>query len=279
MKKMFLSLLFMMAAFLLSAHEFWLAPDKYFYTIRDIALIRFQVGENFTGENWTGNKEKIKRLTHYLPNGTMVDIADKLSIQKGDSIRLPLQVEGTHMVVFNSMNSHIELEADKFNDYLKEDGLQTAIDFRQKNDETQKPGKEYYQRSVKTIIQVGDAKTDVCTEPTGLPLDIVPFENPYDSPGMSPSDNLPTVKFRVLFKGKPLGNLLVKTWHREKNGATQMQEYRTNNRGTVTVKRYSGPFMVSAVYMARLNGDEKGDWQSYWASLNFEYSSFFSRGR
>jgi 5-hydroxyisourate hydrolase-like protein (transthyretin family) len=87
------------------------------------------------------------------------------------------------------------------------------------------------------------------------------------------------VKFRVLFKGKPLVNLLVKTWHREKNGTTQMQEYRTNNRGIVTVKRYSGPFMVSAVYMERLNGDEKADWQSYWASLNFEYSSFFSIGR
>lgn len=279
MKKALLFLFFLVSHTLLTAHEFWLAPDKYFYTIRDIALIRFRVGENFTGENWAGNKEKIKRLSHYLPNETQVDITERLSIQKGDSIRLPLQTEGTHMVVFNSTNSHIELEADKFNDYLQEDGLQTAIDFRQKNSETTKPGKEYYQRSVKTIIQVGDLKTDACTKPTELPLDIIPFENPYATPAMVPADNLPSVKFRVLFKGKPLTNLLVKTWYREKNGSNRMQEYRTNNRGIVTVKRYSGPFMISAVYMERLNGDEKADWQSYWASLNFEYSSFFSAGR
>ncbi|TDO27231.1 DUF4198 domain-containing protein [Sediminibacterium goheungense] len=279
MKKTLLVFLLLISSVLLNAHEFWLSPDKYFYTIRDIALIRFRVGENFTGENWTGNKEKIKQLSHYLPNGTQVDIADRLSIQKGDSIRLPLQTEGTHMVIFNSTNSHIELDSDKFNDYLKEDGLQTAIDFRQKNNETTKPGKEYYQRSVKTIIQVGDLKTDACTKPTGLPLDIIPFENPYASPAMAPADKLPTVTFRVLFKGKPLANLLVKTWNREKNGTGRMEEYRTNNRGTVKVKRYSGPFMVSAVYMERLNGDEKAEWQSYWASLHFEYSSFFSAVR
>ena len=275
MKKWLLSIVCIIATSVLSAHEFWLAPDKYFYTIRDIAMIRFQVGENFIGGNWTGNQEKVKLLTHYLPDGTMVDIANRLSIQKGDSIRLPLQVEGTHMVVFNSTNSHIELEANKFNDYLKEDGLQTAIDFRQKNNETQKPGKEYYQRSVKTILQVGDLKTNACTEPTALPLDIIPLENPYASPNTSPSDNLPTVKFRVLFKRKPTANLLVKIWYREKNGTGRMQEYRTNNRGIVTVKRYSGPFMVSAVYMEKLNGNEQADWQSYWASVNFEYSSFF----
>lgn len=63
MKKLFLFILFFISASFLSAHEFWLAPDKYFYTIRDIALIRFQVGENFTGDNWNGNKERIKKLS------------------------------------------------------------------------------------------------------------------------------------------------------------------------------------------------------------------------
>ena len=87
------------------------------------------------------------------------------------------------MVVFNSTNSHIELASDKFNEYLKEDGLESAIQYRQKNGENNKVGKEYYQRSVKTVIQVGNEITDACLEPTGLPLDIILFENPYASPG------------------------------------------------------------------------------------------------
>jgi uncharacterized GH25 family protein len=279
MKKWLLVFLFLVSSTLLTAHEFWLAPDKYFFNIRDIALIRFHVGENFTGENWSGTKEKIKQLSHYLPNGNLVDLSERLSINKGDSLRLPLQAEGTHMIVFNSTNSHIELDGNKFTEYLKEDGLEKAIQYRQKNGETEKVGKEYYQRSVKTIIQAGNERTDACIEPTGLPLDIVPLENPYSSPGMAPKENLPTVKFRVLFKGKSMANLLVKTWYRDENGKKSMSEYRTNNRGIISVKRYSGPFMVSAVYMERLEGDAKADWQSYWASLNFEYSSFFRSGR
>lgn len=279
MKKRVLVLLFIASSTLLAAHEFWLAPDKYFYTIRDIALIRFHVGEKFTGENWSGNKEKIKQLSHYLPNGNIADLSDRLSMNKGDSIRLPLQTEGTHMVVFNSNNSHIELEADKFNEYLKEDGLQTAIQYRQKNNEHNKAGKEYYQRSVKTIIQVGNEKTNACIEPTNLPLDIVPLENPYASPGMAPQGTLPMVRFRILFKGKSLANWLIKTWYRDEKGSMQMKEYQTNNRGIIQVKRYSGPFMISTVYMERLQGDPRADWQSYWASLNFEYSSFFASGR
>lgn len=279
MKKKLLVCLFLVASSLLTAHEFWLAPDKYFYTIRDIALIRFYAGENFTGENWSGNKERIKQLSHYLPGGNIVDLSDRLSVNKGDSLRLPLQTEGTHMVVFNSNNAHIELEAYKFNAYLKEDGLHTAIQYREKNGEQDKMGKEYYQRSVKTIIQVGNERTDGCIQPTGLPLDIIPFENPYASPSMAPKENLPTVRFRVLFRGKSVANLLVKTWYRDERGHIQMQEYRTNNRGIISTKRYSGPFMVSTVYMERLQGNPKADWQSYWASLNFEYSSFFSAGR
>lgn len=279
MKKKLLVILFLVSSTLLTAHEFWLSPDKYFYTIRDIASIRFHVGENFTGENWSGNKEKIKVLSHYLPSGNITDLSDRLSMNKGDSIRLPLQTEGTHMVVFNSTNSHIELEADKFNEYLKEDGLQKAIQYRLKNGEHDKTGKEYYQRSVKTIIQVGNERTNACTAPTHLPLDIIPLENPYASPGMDPQGSLPIVKFRVLFKGKPLANWLIKTWFRDEKSKIQMKEYQTNNRGIISVKRYSGPFMVSTVYMERLNGDPKADWQSYWASLNFEYSSFFSSGR
>jgi hypothetical protein len=105
------------------------------------------------------------------------------------------------------------------------------------------------------------------------------LENPYASPGMAPQGALPMVRFRILFKGKSLANWLIKTWFRDEKGKIQMKEYHTNNRGIIQVKRYSGPFMISTVYMERLQGDPRADWQSYWASLNFEYSSFFASGR
>jgi uncharacterized GH25 family protein len=279
MKKILLSYCFLLLAMVLSGHEFWLQPGKYFYNIREIADISFRVGENFTGENWSGNRDKIKMLTHILPNGTSVDLSGRISLTKGDSLKLPLQQEGTHMILFNSTNSFIDLEPEKFKAYLEEDGLMDAIIYRSKNGESLKNGKEYYQRSVKTIIQVGNERTDACTKPTALPLDIIPIENPYTPPGLRPTQDLPSVRFRILFKGKPLANHLVKTWFRNESGQTTMETYKTNSRGLISAKRHSGKFMVSTVYMERNNADTIADWQSYWASVNFEYSSFFPVNR
>jgi uncharacterized GH25 family protein len=267
----------LLLAFLLSgivsvAHEFWLQPGRYFYVIRDIAAISFRVGENFTGENWNGNSAKISQLKHYTPNGELVDISGRLSDKAGDSIALPLQQEGTHMVIFNGTNSHIELEPGAFEDYLKEDGLVNALQFRREHGETNKKGREYYQRSVKTIFQVGNTYQTTVQQPTTLPLDIIPLNNPYEPPGQSPRKI--QVRYQILFKGKPLVNQLVKVWHRDMDGKTVMEDLKSNKRGIVETDRHTGPNMVSTVVMERLNNDPKADWQSYWGSLTFEYSRF-----
>ena len=164
----------------LMAHEFWLQPSKFIYKMGDVANIKFNVGENFTGDNWVGNHDKINQLLHVSPKGLATDISERLGNNKGDSVQLSIMEEGTHMILFNSKNSFIKLKAEKFNNYLKEDGLQTAIDYRKLHNEDSLEGKEYYQRSVKTILQCGNATTNKCTRRTQLPLDIVPEINPYE---------------------------------------------------------------------------------------------------
>src|SRR5678809_977979 len=50
---------------LLSSHEFWLYPHKFIYKRAEKINIRFWVGENFDGGNWTGNNERINSLKLY----------------------------------------------------------------------------------------------------------------------------------------------------------------------------------------------------------------------
>lgn len=259
------------------AHEFWLYPQKFFYTIRETANIRFQAGENFTGKNWVGNKDKVQELLHYTPTGNIIDLSSRLSANKGDSLQLPLQEEGTHMIIFHSTNSFINLEAQKFNSYLKEDGLDKTILYRKAHNEEQINGKEYYQRSAKTIIQVSGLLTDECTKPTRLPLDIIPEENPHSIPVLNSSESAKKVKFRVLFNGEPLNNALIKIWYHSSKTQVNMDTARTNKKGWMITERHSGPFLVSCVHMERNDKDKEADWQSYWASLSFEYSQFFNR--
>ncbi len=277
MKKGLLLFCICMVAVFAFAHEFWLSPQKFFYSVRETAHIRFQVGENFTGENWTGNRDKIQHLSHYTPSNEIIDLSPRLSEHKGDSLSLPLPEIGTHMVTFNSTNSFIQLEADKFNAYLMEDGMTEVLQYRKEHHELQDKGKEYYQRSVKTLLQVGDRLTDACTNPTGLPLDIIPEQNPYNLPAdlTSEREGLLKMRFQVLFFGKPLENALVKIWYHPPGKPVQADDRRTNKKGWVTAERHPGPIMVSCVHMERSMTDTVANWQSYWGSLSFEYSHFF----
>jgi len=259
------------------AHEFWLHPRKYFYSIRETANIRFVVGENFQGDNWKGNKDKIAQLVHYTPSENLVDLSGRISANTGDSLQLPLQEEGTHMVIFNSTNSFIRLEADKFNEYLKDDGHDEVILYRKTHGEEKLAGTEHYQRSVKTILQVSGKLTDACTQATGLPLDIIPAENPYSIPDPLSGKKKIILKFRVLFKGEALGNALVRGWYHIPGKGVQVDSVRTNKKGWVSLERHPGPYMVSCVHMERTTDGGEADWQSYWGSLSFEYSQYFSR--
>ncbi len=201
MKKTILFLTITLFVLPIMAHEFWLQPEKFMYQPGESINVRFWVGEDFDGSNWSGNHDKVKSLQLYLDDLTD-DIAEQVTDETGDSLQLSVMDEGTPMVTFNSANSFIQLDSAKFNAYLKEDGLQTAIDYRAAHNQNDSAGREFYQRSVKTLVQVGDKKSDI-SHATNLPLDIIPLTNPYSA------TNNDTLSVKVLFKNQPLTNQLV----------------------------------------------------------------------
>jgi uncharacterized GH25 family protein len=263
-KKILLTILLFILTSILSAHEFWLQPDKFIYKRGDEINIRFNVGENFEGENWSGDTSKIQSLNFYYAD-VKDDLSPAMGTGKGDSVQLSLLDEGTAMVTFNSKNSFIELDAAKFNTYLLEDGLTNAVEYRKKCNETDSSGHEYYQRSVKSILQVGKVYDTVFRQQTGLPLDIIPQANPYSL------KNKEEMTVKILFKNEPLKGTLIKIWNRKKNKTTR-EELRTNKEGEIRFDvETSGEWMVSCVKMEQLKNDLKAQWQSYWGSCTWGY--------
>src|SRR5688572_3424931 len=181
----------------LSAHEFWLNPERFIYKRTEKINIRFLVGENFEGENWTGNNERIKSLQIYY-GGVNDDLSPVVTEATGDSIEYLMIDEGTNLVAFNSNNSFIELEPSKFEEYLKEDGLIEALDYRKKNNETGCNGREFYQRCAKTLVQVGDQKDKTYLFTTDLGIDIIPYTNPYQV------SNNELFRAKILYKRSPM---------------------------------------------------------------------------
>jgi uncharacterized GH25 family protein len=240
---------------LLSSHEFWLYPHKFIYKRAEKINIRFWVGENFDGGNWTGNNERINSLKLYY-GGVSDDLSPVVTEAGGDSIEYFMIDEGTNLIAFNSNNAFIELEPGKFNEYLEEDGLLDALEYRKKNNEMGCNGREFYQRCAKTLLQVGDIKDQTFGITTSLPIDIIPSSNPYQR------KNKELLRVKIYYKGSPLANTLVKTWHRVKN-KTEKKDLRTDSEGEIVFPvSTTGRWMISTVKMERLFDNPVSDWQS-----------------
>ncbi len=86
---------------------------------------------------------------------------------------------GNYLLAMERNWSYITLEPQKFEDYLVEDGMEYISKEREKLGETDKQGRERYSRYIKTLLQVGDKRTDVYKKKLGMKLEIMPLENPY----------------------------------------------------------------------------------------------------
>ncbi len=248
----------------LSAHEFWLQPASFACKKGEVVIIKFMVGENFTGENWSGNRSKINTLDLYQ-SGAKTALVSLLSDIKSDSLQLKLDKEGSALVAYNSINSSIEMDAVKFNAYLEEEGLTEAIGYRKEHQQTDSAGRELYQRSVKTLLQVGTVYDSTFKQPTTLPLDIIPLQHPYLN------KNKRTMSVKLLFNKSPLADQLIRIWYKEKELIIR-EEMLTDHNGIATFRvKGSGRWMVSTVKMIHIDDDTKAGWQSYWGSFTWGY--------
>ncbi|MBX2962074.1 MAG: DUF4198 domain-containing protein [Cyclobacteriaceae bacterium] len=250
-------------ASLLQAHEFWMQPHKFKFSIGEMAQINFMVGENFVGERWNLNKHRLLRLDHHHASSTE-GLIEQVNSGEGNNLEVKLMKEGTHLFVMQSNNAFIELEGEKFNAYLEEDGIEDVLAYRKKNNLLDKPAKEYYARCAKLLLQAGSRADDTYKKRVGLPLEIVPVNNPYTA---KKGDE---ISFQVFYEGKPLPFTMVKVWNRM-DGTTFAQNIYTMKDGTITTRlSNTGAWMVSCVRMVPAK-EEGADWQSYWASLVFGF--------
>lgn len=248
-------------ALILQAHEFWMAPSKYYYSPGENFSLDFRVGEDFIGEAWPVKKDRFERFeVHHL--NEVKDIKSLIKDGDAKAVSFPLHDEGSHIVVMQTNNVFSELDGEKFNAYLKEDALDEAYGYRRKNNQLDKPGKELYARYSKSIVQVGSKVDDGYKKSAGLPIEIFVEQNPATLKVGS------KVSFKLMFEGKPLFGARVSVWNRHNNRTTRQPIFTQQDGRIETHISNPGPWMVSVVKMVP-SKDPKADWQSYWASLTF----------
>lgn len=246
------------------AQEWWIQPKRTHVLVRERVPMEIFIGDNFIGALWRGKGSRMSSYRQYHGN-KIHDLL--LSLAPGESlVNLPdfiASEEGTHVLVLSTNHAFVETEANKFEEYLKDDGLMQAYEYRYDNNEKFKKGLERSSRCTKAIIQVGEETDNTYKEKSNLLLDIVPLKNPYDH------DKDAGLTFKILYEDDPLPDAMVKWWYKD-GDSLETDFLFTSQKGEVTFSAAKpGLYMISVVHMIRLENDRSADWQSTKSSLIF----------
>lgn len=171
---------------------------------------------------------------------------------------------GDYTLVYVSSGAYVELNPERFGDYLKKEGLDQALADWRRRGEDDVPARDRYSRHAKALVAVGPAAESrtAFTRPLGLELELVPTENPLRLAAGA------KLTVSVLAHGKPLAGAQVVS--RSQLHPDTPEVVRTDLNGRATLRLASGgPWMIKAVRIERAAGDPLADWHSAWASLTF----------
>jgi Domain of unknown function (DUF4198) len=153
---------------------------------------------------------------------------------------------GLHWIGYQSFASPLTLDAKKFAEYLRDEGLPTVPQ-----------GPERFYRCAKALLDTPGDSGKVLETPLGFTLELIPRKNPYTT------GELPLT---LLFRGKPLANAQVVAMNKD-----ETIKVRTDARGRATVRlAHPGFWLIKAVHMEPAPKGSGSMWESWWASMTFE---------
>jgi len=255
-------LLWLLSAPALLAHNFWIEPSTLTPAPGQRLAVRLRVGIELKGDPVPRDPTLMKRFVAAGPSGdSPVPGVPNTEPAGFEAFAAP----GLYTIVYDSGRSPLELEAAKFEEYLKDEGLERISALRARQGKSAAGAKEVFSRCAKSLLNVGNGGAGSGFDRVfNQRLELVAEKNPYTLAG---GGELPV---RLLYEGKPLAGALVMALQRDRPDKVDKVMARTDARGRVTLKLdRPGFWLVKAVHMISAPPDAGADWESFWASLTF----------
>jgi uncharacterized GH25 family protein len=244
----------------LFAHDMWIDPTTFSPDSGQIVGVRLRVGQDLLGDPIPRDPALINQFVFEDGAGRKPLIGRDGADPAG---YLRVAAPGLLIIGYRSNPSAVELTPEKFNQYLKEEGLDAVAAMRARRNETGAGAREMFSRCAKSLVLSGAAKDDQGDRALGFPLELVAERNPY---AIRAGQDLPV---RLTYENRPLAGTLVVAMNRQ-NPAEKLTA-RTDNDGRVRFRlRPGGMWLVKAVHMIPAPAAMNAEWASFWASLTFE---------
>jgi len=244
----------------LSAHDMWIEPTTFSPATGNIVGVRLRVGQDLLGDPLGYDPALVDQFVFEDAAGRQ-PVVGRAGADPAGLLRVA--APGLLVIGYRSNPSAVELTPEKFNQYLKEEGLDAVAALRATRHETGVKARELFSRCAKSLVRSGPASSAQGDRALGFTLELVAERNPY---AIAPGQDLP---IRLTYENRPLAGALVVAINRL--NPTEKVTARTDHDGRVHFTlRQSGLWLVKAVHMVAAPAGANADWQSYWASLTFE---------
>jgi uncharacterized GH25 family protein len=239
------------------AHDFWIEPSTFRPAVGQLVSTSLRVGQEFTGDPIPRSAQLIDTFTVRAANGEK-DVVGFENRDPAGYVRV--EQPGLAIIGYRSKPYPLELDAAKFEDFLKNEGLERISAIRAQRHETAKPDRERFFRFAKSVLLTGTGGGARFDQPFGYRFEIIPETNPCAATPL---------RVRLLFEGKPLAGALVTALNRDDPNARL--RIRSDKEGRVTLNLpKNGVWLIKSVQMVPAPAGTNADWESLWASLTFE---------
>jgi uncharacterized GH25 family protein len=242
------------------AHEFWVEPATFTLESGGRLGIRLCVGDGFEGWSLARNAQRIEKFVAAGPAGEQpivgLDGSEPAGIAR-------LTTPGGYVIAYRSNRAFTEMPRLKFDEYLKDKGLDRIVGLRAKQGANrQQVVHEAYSRNSKALIRVGNASA-IVDRRMGLRLELIAV------PDRSQAEGGELHSYQLLFEGRPLAGALVAATR--PGTSDEDLKARTDAEGRARFRLpMPGMWRIAVVHMIRAPADVAADWESLWASLTFE---------
>lgn len=245
----------------LSAHEFWIEPQKFQVEIGEEMAIDLKNGQNFVGGSLSYFESQFSRFE--IAQGSTQSAAQG---RTGDSPALTTSSDQDGLLVVlheTTPNTLKYKEWEKFAKFAEHKNFLNAEDDHLAAGWPRENFYESYTRHVKSLVSVGSGEGQ--DRNFGMATEFVAFTNPYAK------DFDGDMKVQVLFENAPRSNVQVEVFERAQDDSVEISLYRTDNDGVVSIPvQPAHTYLFDAVVLQPFTADDKSVWQTLWAALTFQ---------